>query len=140
MKHSPGKLKAQAIESLKKARNHLAYSFNKVQKIALNRELKEEELESLESFSSRFARFSDMLISKHLRLLALEKDPAFRGSVIDLLNQAEKFGWIDSAETWKRIRQLRNVAAHEYEAEDYKKLYQELISLTPRLLDVRFDG
>ena len=133
-------LKAQSAEALKKAREHLVYSFRKVQKISLSRELTEEELETFESFSSRFARFSDMIISKHLRRMALEKDPAFRGSVIDLLNQAEKFGWIESAETWKRIRQLRNVAAHEYEAEDYKKLYQELVTLTPSLLDVSFDG
>ena len=62
------------------------------------------------------------------------KDPSFRGSVIDLLNQAEKFAWITSAQTWTRIRELRNIAAHEYGIDDYMKLYQELMTLTPEIL------
>ncbi len=51
---------------------------------------------------------------------------------------AEKYGWIPDAQTWRRIRELRNVAAHEYEAEDYKKLYQELIGLSSHLFAFKF--
>ena len=129
-------LKQKTESDLQRARQHLVYSFNKVSNITLSPMLSEEQLETLESFSSRFARFSDILISRYFRTLLLEKDPAFRGSVIDLINQAEKFSWIRSAVTWRRIRELRNVAAHEYTAEDYMKLYEELIRLTPELLSV----
>lgn len=132
-------LKIKTLSDLRKAKKHLLYSYKKVQKIPLDHDLDEEELETWESFSSRFARFSDLLISRYFRLLALEKDPAFRGSVIDLLNLAEKQGWIDSSTTWSRIRELRNLAAHEYAAEDYSKLYRELLSLTPSLLLVSFE-
>ena len=131
-------LKKSILEQLAKSKSHLQYSFNKVQNISFAGDFDEEQLETLESFSSRFARFSDIVISKYFRLLIKEKDPAFRGSVIDALNLAEKYGWIDSAQTWRRIRELRNVAAHEYEAENYKKLYQELVNLTPTLLKVTF--
>ena len=79
---------------------------------------------------------SDLIIARYFRLLVLEKDPAFRGSLIDLLNQAEKQGWISSREVWLRIRELRNLAAHDYEAENYQALYEELIRLTPELLKV----
>ncbi len=127
-------LKEQSVQQLTKARKHLEYSFKKVSRLALNGPLTEEGLESLESFASRFARFSDIGIAKYFRSLALEKDPAFRGSVVDLLNQAEKYGWIESAATWIRIRELRNLAAHEYSPEDYRQLYEELIRLTPELL------
>jgi len=66
----------------------------------------------------------------------LEVDPAFRGSLVDTLNLGEKSGYISSARMWKRIRELRNVAAHEYATEDVNMLYRELVSLTPTILDV----
>lgn len=129
----------QIQSDLKKAYGHLEYSFRKV--IHLNLvaagELDEETLETLESFASRFARFSDIAVMKYFRSLALEKDPAFRGSAIDLIQIAEKFGWIQSADKWRRIRELRNLAAHEYMAKDYKALYRELIALCPVLLAVK---
>ncbi len=126
----------------------MEYSFKKVQKMTIDEALDEAldeaqdedlldgQLEILESFSSRFARFSDLIVSRYFRVLAFEKDPAFRGSAIDLLNVAEKFNWIESSEVWKTIRELRNVAAHDYAAEDYLALYKKLIELTPELLKV----
>lgn len=127
-------LKSMIVSDLAKARGHLEYSYLKVNKIKLVNALDEDSLESLESFGSRFSRFSEIAVSKYFRALILEKDPGYRGSVIDLLNQAEKYDWIESAEVWKRIRELRNVAAHDYTSEDFLKLYQELIDLTPHLL------
>ena len=132
------KAKTQLIEHFTNARQHFSYSYSKVKDLDLTQlDNKDEELlETLESFSSRFARLSDLVVSKYLRMKAIEADPGFRGTVIDLLNLAEKFHWIDSAREWRRIRELRNIAAHEYAAEDYRKLYQELISLAPTLLKV----
>lgn len=127
-------------DQLKKAQGHLAYSFHKVQKLKpVSDNSPEEELEVWESFASRFARASDILISKVLRRLILSKDPAFRGSVIDLLNQAEKFQWIESAHDFRRIGELGNVAAHEYAVNDLQSLYAELIRLTPLVLKVTID-
>lgn len=128
-------LLTQNKQDVKKALGHLSYSFNKISGWDLSRQnWSEEELETLESFSSRFARCSDLIVSRLLRSLALGADPAFRGTLIDLLNLAEKQGWIASAKTWYRIRELRNVAAHEYSAQDFSKLIQELVQLTPTVL------
>lgn len=139
MEMPPVLVKAKVKADLEKARKRLDYSFNKVKNQTFDHELEESELEVLESFASRFARFSDLIIARYFRLLLLEKDPAFRGSLIDLLNHAEKNTWISSKDTWLRIRELRNLAAHEYEAENYHALYQELIQLTPQLLSVSID-
>ena len=130
-------LEQKIRDDLSSARKHLEYSHAKALKIDLDAELGEDELETLESFSSRFARYSDLVISKYLRFLARRQDPAFRGSVIDVLNLGEKYGWISDQEAWRRIRELRNVAAHEYESEDYKKLYKELIRLCAHLLSFK---
>jgi len=73
-------------------------------------------------------------VSRYLRILCLEADPAFRGSLVDTLNLGEKSGHIDSVETWKRIRELKNVAAHEHATDDVNRLYQELVALTPTIL------
>ena len=125
-------------DDVRRALDHLEYSFRKIQAWDLTRiTWAEEELETLESFSSRFARSSDLIASRLLRSLALKADPAFRASLIDLLNVSEKAGWIDSAAHWLRIRELRNVAAHEYAADDFSKLIRELAQLTPELLKVR---
>ncbi len=129
-------LKDKILSDLSKAKGHLEYSYKKVSKLSFSKEWDEEELETLESFSSRFARFSDLVISRYFRILAREKDPGFNGPVIDLLNLAEKFSWIKSQKTWMRIREIRNIAAHEYTAEDYKKLYKEVFDLTPDVLSI----
>ena len=130
--------KAQILNYLSQAKKRLAYSYNKVKDFDLNNIEDENTLGPLESFSSRFARFSDIAISKYFRFCAKEKDPAFRGSVIDTIHFAEAAELIRSAQVWIRIRQLRNRAAHEYALDDYKELYKELISLCPALLDVKF--
>jgi hypothetical protein len=90
--------KSSVVEELVKARNHLLYSFNKAQKISLHNELQETELETLESFSGRFSRFSDISIAKYFRLLCLEADPAFRGSVADIKENARAQGPLRSGE------------------------------------------
>ncbi len=131
-------LKQKIDDDLKKSLGHLEYSFNKVKKLSSNvPSLGEEDLETWESFSSRFSRASDIFVSKFLRFKIKEKDPAFRGSVIDLLNEAEKFGWIENAQIWRRIRELRNVAAHDYAASDLSALFQELVKLCPEILKVQ---
>jgi len=129
-------LKEQIRKDLSAAIKHLKYSFEKIQRLDLlgKSSWNEEELETLESFSSRFARVADIFISKFLRFRLSEEDPGFRGSLIDSLNMAEKAGLIEDAKTWMRVRSLRNVAAHDYAADDLLKLYQELFTLTPTLL------
>jgi len=130
-------LKDQVARDLKKSLRHLDYSYQKVRHFKFDGHAwSEAELETLESFSSRFVRTSDLFVSRYLRILCLEANPAFRGSLVDTLNLGEKAGHIGSAETWKRIRALRNVAAHEYATDDVNMLYQELISLTPTILNI----
>lgn len=130
-------LKKQIIKDLRKSLGHLRYSFTKAQRIDLTLdEWTEEDLEVLESFSTRFARTSDIFVSRYLRFLVHDWDPAFRGSFMDFLNLSEKFGVVQSASKWFRIRELRNVAAHDYAADEFKVLYRELSTLTPEILAI----
>lgn len=132
-----GTLSTKISEDLTKALGHLEYSFNKASGILKKSKLSEDDLEDLEGFGARFARASDIGVQKFLRFKVLEKDPGFRGGVIDVLNLSEKFGWIDSAMEWIRIRELRNVTAHEYSETEVRVLYSEILRLSSTVLRLR---
>lgn len=75
--------------------------------------LDEESLERLDAFRVRYASLQDILANKLFRsLLALEEEPAL--SMLDVLNAMEKRGVLDSFESWKRLRDLRNAFMHDY--------------------------
>lgn len=69
--------------------------------------------ERLEAFVSRFGRLHDTLGEKllpRMSMLAGNRPLA----MIELLANAEKLGWIESADQWIEWRKLRNRLAHEY--------------------------
>lgn len=123
---------------LEKALRHLEWSQRKLAgRIPRVAEMDDETLEAWEGFVSRFARASDLFLQKYLRGRVLRDDPAFRGSVRDLLNTAVKAGYIDAVEPWLQIRELRNLAVHEYGEESTDAALQEMVRLTPLLIDTR---
>lgn len=69
--------------------------------------------EQLDAFASRFGRLQDNIGDKLLpaTLTALGEKT---GPVLDNLNKAEKYGWLNSADNWLIARQLRNKMVHEY--------------------------
>lgn len=93
-----------------------------------------EQLERLESMASRFARLSDLLTQRVMRL-ADEIELESPGSLLDRIHRAEKRGWAAADGQLVRVRELRNLIAHEYKDEDLAALYAELLKLAPSLLD-----
>ena len=51
-------------DNVKRARDQLVYSFNKCAAVRVRTDLSEQELESFEALTSRFARLSDILTQK----------------------------------------------------------------------------
>jgi hypothetical protein len=134
---SDSKLLEKYQDTFHNSLKHLHYSYKRVGQLPeVTESSTESELEAWESFSSRFARSTDLFVSQILRLKVKQKDPVFRGGVIDILNESEKFGWITDAKKWWRIRELRNVAAHEYAIADLPALYAELVTLCPTVFAV----
>ncbi len=116
------------VRKLKKSLERLRYSHQKVIKLSTETEkLTEDELGDWESFTSRFARASDLFLSKLLRALVLRDDPGFQGGFRDFLDRAEKLGYISSADIWMEIRELRNTTAHEYTEEDLAENFGKLL-------------
>ena len=106
------------LEALNKSSGWLSYSYSMCKKIGIKSEFSAQELTEFESLTSRFARTVDLFINKGIRSLYIfELEDV--GTIIDLLNMTEKRGIIESAETWKIIRELRNSIAHDYGIGDF---------------------
>jgi hypothetical protein len=123
----------EELEHLTQAAAHLTFSQNRTNTIIQQENWTDEELERIESLTSRFARLSDLLIQKIMRLIdELELTPD--GTVLDRIQRAEKRGWIESGRDLVEIRELRNLIAHEYAADKMPDIYQAVSLLTPKLL------
>ncbi|OZA21856.1 MAG: hypothetical protein B7X93_13510 [Hydrogenophilales bacterium 17-61-9] len=73
-----------------------------------------------------------MLIQRVMRLVdEIELTPS--GSVLDRIFRAEKRGWVNRADVLVRIRELRNLIAHEYAADKMAEIYEAVFMLSPEL-------
>lgn len=123
---------------LRKALQHLEYSYQKITKLPTDvQKLDEENLETWESFAARFSRVADLFLSKYLRTKILMQDPAFNGSLRDLLNNAEKAHLINDATYWMGIRELRNISVHEYSEAQLSQFFVTLKKEAPELIKIK---
>ncbi len=93
--------------------------------------------ECVEAFVSRFSRLQDTLGDKFIPQLlkALGEKPA---AVMDNLDTAERLEWIESADEWLAIRQLRNQMVHDYieDLEVLRSAIQTAQRFVPMLINV----
>lgn len=69
--------------------------------------------ERIEAFVARFSRFQDLLGDKLLPLV-LRMGGEEVQPVVANLDRAERYGWLDSADGWLRVRKLHNRMVYEY--------------------------
>jgi uncharacterized protein YutE (UPF0331/DUF86 family) len=125
----------EELQDLDNAATHLRYSINRTKDLLDQKEWTPEELERLESLASRFARLSDVLVQRVMRLID-DLELIATGTLLDRIYRAEKRGWIDDAITLVRIRELRNLIAHEYAADKMAEIYAAIAALAPDLLAI----
>jgi len=121
------------LTALRLAAQHLAYSRQRCAGLVAQDNLPPEQLERLESLTSRFARLADLLIQRIFRLID-DIELVGSSSILDRLYRAEKRGWANAADLIK-IRELRNLIAHEYAADQMADIYAAVAAMTPVLLD-----
>jgi UTP:GlnB (protein PII) uridylyltransferase len=104
----------QALVELASARRHLDYSCEQVAGLPETLEgATEKQLESTEAFTGRFARSVDLLVNKVLRSLD-RVELNSEGTLLDIINRAEKRGLVDHAEELREMKDVRNMIAHDY--------------------------
>ena len=117
---------------LQRSLKSLQQSINKTHQLLQKSEFSFEELESIDSLTSKFSRTSDIYLQKVLRSIwmLLREDTV---PLIDLLNRAEKLMIIVSAEELLQMRDIRNQIAHEYLPEAVPELAKEAVMVTTLL-------
>jgi len=110
----------------------LQQSREKTQVYLNKTDLNFEELESIDSLTSKFGRTSDIYVQKVLRTVwsLLREDTV---PLIDLLNRAEKLRMILSADQLLQMRDIRNQITHEYLPEAAPELALEVNRKTEQL-------
>jgi len=126
-------LLAEQIQALISAAGILRSSHEKCQIMGAGPGLNNEQMESFEALTARFARLSDMIIQQIFRSIDV-LDLEDSGTVRDRINRAEKKRLIGSAEDFVQIRMLRNEIAHEYKTETILDIFERVLMLTPPLL------
>ena len=122
----------EETDGLVLATTHLQYSIARCADLIGQDHLPPEQLERLESLTSRFARVADLLTQRVFRLFD-EIELTGPSTVLDRIYRAEKRGWLD-ARQMINIRELRNMIAHEYAAEKMTEIYAAVYALAQALL------
>jgi hypothetical protein len=111
--------------------NRLMYSFEKCSMICLKDTYSDDEFIAFEAMTARYARTTDMLVNKVLRSLdAVEYIDG--GTVIDATYNTEKRGIAD-AQDLRKLKDLRNLIAHEYVTEKIVRFFDRVLEFTPLL-------
>ncbi|OAI07553.1 hypothetical protein [Methylomonas methanica] len=134
MSHSKSIL-LKNIQALKNQFSWLERSYLICQHIPSGRDYSPEEMDALETLCSRFARSIDYLIRKVFRSIdGVELEN--QGTLIDVVNNAEKRGLIEPTDKLREIKELRIDIVHEYVLEDVKSLFVDVIEATPSVLEI----
>ena len=123
----------EELGDLKRMASHLSRSLDRCADIGATGGVDDLFDEKVEAFTGRFARTADMLVNKALRTLDRhELEPS--GSMLDVLQRAEKRGIIKSARDLRTIKNLRNAIAHDYAGENLSETVDLCRQWTPVLL------
>lgn len=78
-------------------------------------DLSREQIRCLDQFIFRFSKLQDTMGAKLFRqVLAYLEEDVTTLPMIDILRLMERYGFIDQADEWATIRELRNEIAHDY--------------------------
>jgi hypothetical protein len=80
--------------------------------------LNDDEVEAIDQYLFRFAKLQDTIGEKLFRLIVSEYvEDIYELTFMDVLHYLEKIGILDDANTWKRLRSIRNEISHQYDDE-----------------------
>ena len=110
-------------------------SYEQTREIIIKKDYTAEEFDKLENLASRYARTTDMLVNKVLKSIDTFEYEEI-GTIIDVMNRAEKREIVSSAELLHTIKDLRNNIVHEYQISEISKFFTDIIKYTPVLLEI----
>lgn len=124
------------IRQMQEAFQWLKRSVLQCQNIDLDQEITAEDFDKLENLCSRFGRTVDLVTNKIFRSIdKVELEEG--GTLIDVVNRAEKRGLINSANEIREMKDLRNQIVHEYLAKALIPLLRDINQNQPVLFQIQ---
>ena len=94
-----------------------------------------DQFDQLEVLASRYARTTDMLVNKVLRSIDTVESEDI-GTIIDIMNRAEKRSIVQSSDILHKIKDLRNNIVHEYKISEIERFFKSILEYTPILIEI----
>ncbi len=121
------------LQGMRKSVAWLRRSYDKCSRIGVKETYTEDEFDAFENLVGRYARTVDVIVNKVFRSIdAVELEDG--GTLIDVVNRAEKRGIVESAGKVRDLKDLRNDIVHEYETDDLRSLFRQTLEAVPELL------
>jgi len=122
----------QNLAGMRKSIQWLTRSYEKCLPIGTKDSYSEDEFDDFENLVGRYARSIDVIMNKVFRSIdAVELEDG--GTMIDVVNRAEKRRLVESADRLRTLKDLRNDIVHEYETDDLPALFQQTLDAVPEL-------
>jgi uncharacterized protein YutE (UPF0331/DUF86 family) len=130
-----GAILLENLEGMRRSVRWLKRSHARCSRIGVKEHYTEDEFDEFENLTSRYARMLDVILNKVFRSIdAIELEDG--GTLLDVVNRAEKRGIVASADRVRDLKDLRNDIVHEYETDDLRLLFQQTLEATPELFDI----
>lgn len=111
---------ARKLGAIARLAGHLDYSRGRLAyPLAGIDALDADSLESVSALVERFGKLQDLLGATFREIVLLSGENA--DDMNDVLSRLEKIGILPSGDLWRALRALRNLSAHEYDADDAAK-------------------
>jgi uncharacterized protein YutE (UPF0331/DUF86 family) len=124
-----------SLDTLKLSAEWLKRSYEQCVAISIKETYTKDEFDKFENLTSRYARTTDMLVNQVLRGLdAVEM--LNHGTIIDIMNRAEKRGIVPAADVLRDLKDLRNEIAHEYQTIKIEQFFDLVLKSTPILFSI----
>ncbi len=124
------------LEQMQESLKWLERSYEQCKVIGVKENYTEDEFDKLENLCRRFARAIDLIVNKVFRSIdKVELEDG--GTLIDVVNRAEKRGLIESVDEIREMKDLRNQIVHEYLSDALINLIGDVLEYTPKLFEVQ---
>ncbi|MCK5522462.1 MAG: hypothetical protein KAI83_04935 [Thiomargarita sp.] len=107
----------------------LKRSYGLCTQIGIKKDYTDEEYDTFETLTSRYARAIDLIVRKVLRTIDIVEFEQ-SGTLIDTVNRAEKRGLINSVSSLREMTELRNEIAHDYIKAELIETFENTLNQT----------
>lgn len=116
----------QAFEKVKRATKLIEHSVSRVEPFNPDKEYEPDELEPYDALSDRFIRSVELSIAL-MRSLEKAEFAETSDTLRDLLHRMEKLDLVSNATLWLNMRDVRNRIVHDYQPEQRKAMFDNIV-------------